>query len=205
MSTSNFAGHGLRARLALRRFGWANSVACLLCAMAAASWAWGIPHLTAQLQVQQRALAHTQHMLEAAEIAPPVVQKPLAEERLTTFYNALGEKHYAEQQIKTLFAIAQKTGLALNQAEYKSAVDKNGRFHTYQIVIPVKGSYGAIRQFCEQTLLTIPFASLDEMGFKREAIASQAVEARLRFTLYLSDTPSSVPHIEAATASDTRS
>lgn len=205
MTARNAATFGLEVRLALMRFGWASSIACLLCVLGAVSWAWGIPHLNTQLQKQQRTLDLTRQLLQASETASPVVQKPLAEQRLASFYDALGDRRYAEQQIKTLFSLAQKTGLTLNQAEYKSAADKNGRFHTYQIVIPVKGSYGAIRQFCQQTLLAIPFASLDEMSFKREAIASRAVEARLRFTLYLSDLPSPVQQVEAVATSGTKS
>jgi hypothetical protein len=205
MSAGNFTALGLQVRLAFMRFGWGNGIACLLCGLGIVSWAWGLPHMDAQLQAQQQSLNRAQQMLQASETAPPEVQKPLAEQRLTDFYDTLGDKRFSEQQIKTLFSLAQKSGLALNQAEYKSAADKNGRFHTYQIVLPVKGAYSAIRQFCEQTLLAIPFASLDEMSFKREAIASHAVEARLRFTLYLSDLPAPGPHIEAAMTSGGRS
>ena len=75
----------------------------------------------------------------------------------------------------------------MSRADYKFGADRNGRYRTYQIVLPVKGSYSAIRQFCEQTLLAIPFASLDEMNFKRDAIGSSTLEAKLHFTVYLAD------------------
>jgi hypothetical protein len=205
MNTVNFAALGLQLRLAFARFGLGNGIACVICIVGAASWTWGLPHLNAQLEIHQQSLNRAQQILQASQTAPPEVQKPLAEQRLESFYDTLGERRFSEQQIKTLFSLAQKSGLTLHQAEYKSTADKNGRFHTYQIVLPVKGSYGAIREFCEQTLLAIPFASLDELSFKREAIASGAVEARLRFTLYLSDLPASGPHIEAAVISGSRS
>jgi len=47
----------------------------------------------------------------------------------------------------------------------------------------------AVRRFCERVLLTIPFASLDEITFKREAVGNGSLDARLRFTLYLTDAP----------------
>ncbi|MGZ3158645.1 MAG: hypothetical protein ACXU7H_06145, partial [Burkholderiaceae bacterium] len=56
---------------------------------------------------------------------------------------------------------------------------------------PVKGQYQAIRKFCEQTLLAIPFASLDEINFKRDEITNSTLEAKLHFTLYLSDASTS--------------
>ena len=58
---------------------------------------------------------------------------------------------------------------------------------TYQIVLPVKGGYQPLWQFAMQGLRDMPFASLDEVSFRRDAIAEPVVEARLRFTLYLKD------------------
>jgi hypothetical protein len=110
------------------------------------------------------------------------------------FYAALGEQGYAEQQLKTLFDIAAKNGLRLDQGEYKSNFDRNSDTLAYQIQLPVVGSYSAIRQFCEEVLLAIPFASLDEMSFKRDAISNNNLEAKLRFTLYLTN------HQQIATA-----
>lgn len=174
-------------RLTLMRLGWTNSIACLISAVGILAWLWAVPHLRTQMTAQQQVLAKAKEMLDSANAEPPVSPRPVAEQRLASFYDSLGEGRYAEQQIKTLFAIAKKANLIISQAEYRWDSDKNGRYQTYQILLPVKGSYGAIRQFCEQTLLTIPFASLDEMNFKREAIANSTLEAKLRITLYFFD------------------
>jgi hypothetical protein len=117
------------------------------------------------------------------EVSAPV----LANQNLAEFYKVLGERPYAEQQVRTLFALAGKSGLSLSQGEYQSAVDANAGVSTYQITLPVKGSYRAIWQFSLAALRAIPFASLDEISFKREAINDANVEARLRFTLYLGE------------------
>lgn len=180
---------GLHIRLALMRFGWSNGIAGMLCIAGAAGWLWGMPYLRILADAQQKAVSRAQQSLRSAESPAPAVQRSVAEERLANFYDSLGEKRYAEQQVKTLFAIAAKTGLTLNQAEYKFAFDRNGRYHSYQINLPIKGAYGAIRQFCEQMLLAIPFASLDKIHFKRDAIASPMLEAKLRITLYLTEVP----------------
>jgi hypothetical protein len=173
--------------LGLLRFGWGNVQVCALGAAALAVALWWTPHAQGELASRQRALARATKELNAAndkDMAPPVSSN---EQRLNGFYRALGERRYAEQQVKTLFAVAAKTNLSLNQADYRQAFDKSGQFHTYQVTLPVKGSYGAIRQFCDQVLLAIPFASLDQMNFKRDAIGSNLVEAQLRFTFYLTD------------------
>lgn len=187
MNRSSIARIGLQVRLLLTRFGAGNSLACALCIVGIIGWVWGIAHLRAQASVQQRALHQAQQLLDAAAVAVPVAPRSVAEQRLHAFYDTLGEKRYAEQQVRTLFAIAAKNGLALNQGEYKFMYDKNGRFHSYHILLPVKGPYAAVRQFCEQALMAIPFASFDEMSFKRDAIANATLEAKLHFTLYLGE------------------
>jgi len=119
------------------------------------------------------------------QAAPP----PTANENLAHFYDTLGEKRHAEQQVKQLFDIAAKTGLALDQGDYKFSVDKGSRVAAYQVTLPVKGAYQNIWQFSLQALTAIPFASLDDIAFRRETISEPVVEARLRFTLYLKEKP----------------
>jgi len=187
MKNLHLAQFSLRLRLALMRFGWANGVACLLIALGCAAWLEVVPHFKGAAAALQNTLTQTQKTLAdtpLAAVAPPM---PQTDQRLHAFYDVLGETRFAEQQVKTLFALAAKSGLMLNQAEYKFAYDKSGRFHTYAILLPVHGQYAAIRPFCEQVLLAIPFASLDEINFKREAISTPILETKLRFTLHLDD------------------
>jgi hypothetical protein len=99
----------------------------------------------------------------------------------------LGERRDAEQQLKTIFGIAAKSGVVLSSGQYRAAYDSNGRFHTYQLSLPVKGSYRAVWQFCLQTLAALPFAALDEISVRRESIGDANVTARVRFTLYLKE------------------
>ena len=185
MKTVSPAQFALHARLWLARRGWPKPLAGLLLGAGAIAWLWGIPQLEQQTAARKTMLFAAQKTLTSA---PPVAiapALPLAEQRLQHFYDLLGETRYAEQQVKTLFALAAKNGLSLNQAEYKFAANKTGLFHTYAISLPVKGQYGAIRQFCEQVLLAIPFASLDAIDFKREAVSNPNLDAKLRFTLHL--------------------
>ncbi|MCC2975011.1 hypothetical protein [Massilia sp. IC2-476] len=118
-------------------------------------------------------------------VAPP----PSADQNLAQFYGVLGERARVDRQLKTVFGLAEKNGLALRQGEYRAAQDRAGRFYTYQITLPVTGRYAAIWQFAFDTLRALPHASLDDVAFRRDAIGSETVEARLRLTLYLSATP----------------
>jgi hypothetical protein len=179
----------LRLRLWLAARGPISIGAAVLCVAAVLALAWLLPERA--LQGQRRAVALGLAALpEPLAIAPPAT----ANANLALFYDTLGERRYAEQQVKTLFALASKAGLVLSQGEYKGALDRNGRFHTYQINLPVKGTYGAIWQFAVLALRAIPFASLDEISFRRETIGEPTVEAHLRITLYLTDqAPGALP------------
>ena len=170
----------LRARLAAARAGAGACAAVVLCLAGAAAWAWLIPQRAEQRLVLARPLPAPSALAVAA---PP----PSANENLALFQETLGEKQYAEQHVKTLFGLAAKAGLSLNQGEYKFGYDKASRVTTYQITLPVKGSYQAIWQFVLGALRELPFAALDDIGFRRENIGDTQVEARMRFTLYLKD------------------
>ncbi|MDB5774361.1 MAG: hypothetical protein JWP38_494 [Herbaspirillum sp.] len=176
---------GLRLRLALSRSGWIANTAGALCLVGALGWLWAMPRLHEQTVQRQYAMQGLKKTMNAG--APRTVQPKMqpAEQRLHDFYDALGESHYPEQQVKTLFSIAAKNGLSLTQAEYTPGYDQNGGFRTYRILLPIKGRYPAVRRFCEQVLMAIPFASLDEIDFKRQSISNPMPDVRLSITLYL--------------------
>lgn len=183
MKQLNLSAVALRARLALEALGPVFCAACVLALVGGAALVWLLPQRALQAERQQVALRLAAMPAQVQARSAPVS----ANDNLLHFYEALGEKRYAEQQVKTLFGLASKARLSLSQGEYKSAYERNARLHTYQVTLPVKGSYADVWQFGMMSLRAIPFASLDEISFKRDTIGETQVEARLRLTLYLSD------------------
>jgi hypothetical protein len=205
MTSSSFGRLLLRLQLAVR----ANPLlagAALIFLCCAGALAWTL-HAAVQVDAERHALLAARAARQAAAPAagaaapvaapvnqPPVTQPPAqSRDPLEAFYTALGPRRYAEQQVRTLFTLAAKNGLSLSQGEYKTGYDRNARVTTYQVNLPVKGSYGAIWQFAMGALREIPFASLDDISFRRDTIGDPAVEARLRLTLYLKDAPGGSP------------
>jgi hypothetical protein len=178
---------GCQLRLALARIGLVNGVSICALVLGLVGWLWVIPQLHAETKIQQAALVKAKTTLASPPVAV-AAQKSVAENRLGAFYTALAPTSDAEQQIKTIFAIASHQNLQLNLADYKMSANADGRYQSYQLQFPLSGSYAAIRQFCEQLLLEMPFASLDEINFKRDTINSQKLDAKLRITLYLVNT-----------------
>lgn len=181
MKKMNLAPLWLRLRLATRTIGPVGGAALAVALAALAVLAWAGPARERQAQQQAAALAQAAR----PPAAPVVSPEASANANLALFYASLGERRYAGEQVKTLFGIAAKTGLVLRQGEYKAAYDQNGRLHTYQVTLPVKGSYQAVWQFAMLALRAIPFAALDDIGFRRDEIGAAGVDARVRFTLYL--------------------
>lgn len=191
MTAPDAAAVPLRARLLLARLGPAACGAVLLCVLGLAAWVWAWQQRAALERFEARASAAATTSTPAARpSAPPVAEAAAAADsgrNLALFYDNLGPRRYAEQEVKTLFALAAKSGLSLNQGEYKFSYDQASRVHSYQVLLPVKGSYRAIWQFVLALLRAVPFAALDEISFKRELIADPVAEAHLRLTFYLKD------------------
>jgi hypothetical protein len=180
----------LRLQLALRRADPLLVGAALLLAAVLAAFGWTL-HARQQVQ-QERVRFEAQPARRAAAPGIEAAAAP-APDRLAAFNGALGERAQAEQQLRTLFALAARHGLELRQGEYKPAWDRNAQLYTYQVDLPVKGSYEAVWQFALAALRAIPFAALDDISFRRDGVRDAAVEARLRLTLYLRDTQGETP------------
>lgn len=179
MNTIHFSSIALQAQLWLMRRSMVASIGAFLCLAGTSVWLWSTQHAKMQHLLGQP------HPLTVASSLVPSITPPNDALNLAEFYDALGDEHYAEQQLKTLFALAVKNGLTLSKGQYTLAYEQNGLFYTYQLVLPVKGSYSSVWQFATQTLALIPFSALDDISFKRDMIADQLPEASLRFTLYL--------------------
>lgn len=179
----------LQGRLAIGRFGWTNLVALVLLLAGAAACLILLPSLETQLAARHETLADLQTRLRREVHQSAAVPQAAPPTNLGAFQATLGDIHQADDALKILFAEADHQLLVLDQAEYRLSYDKAGGFYAYSIRLPVKGGYLALRIFCEQVLLALPFASLDEITFKRRAAGETDVDARLHFTLYLAGPP----------------
>jgi len=179
----------LRLRLMLLRANPLVLAAGIVVLVMAGALAWTLNAVWAmeRAQAARDAQAKRKAPVAAAPEPVPAPAPAQAPDNLAAFYGALGARGSAEQQVKTLFTLATKSGLVLRQGEYKPGYDRNAKVYTYQVNLPVKGSYAAIWQFAMAALRAIPFASLDEITFHRDAIGDATVDARLKLTLYLRD------------------
>lgn len=110
-------------------------------------------------------------------------QRPDAQ--LLAFYEELPRARQAPEVVRRLHAHARAVGLVLESGEYRPLPDPSGKLVRYQILLPVKGGYPQVRDFLARAMRDTPGLALDGIGFQRDKGNSQALEAQLRFTVYL--------------------
>jgi len=106
-------------------------------------------------------------------------------DRLAAFYAFFPAANTVPDWLEQVYAVADSSGVRLETGEYKLVEERGHRLAAYQMTLPVRGSYRQVREFVAGVLENVPAASLDEIGFRRDSVGSPAVEARLRFTIYL--------------------
>jgi len=170
--------------MALRRESAPVWIACVLAAIASATYLLSIRPLEARIAERGQDLARIEKQARDAQPAD-APRTSLLEERLAAFNDTLCDRARLDAYVGSVFEQAAKQGLALAQAEYKLEHDKAGGFSAYQMTLPVRGPYPRLRRFVDATLAETGCAALDDVDFKREAIGATQTEAKLRFVFFL--------------------
>lgn len=84
---------------------------------------------------------------------------------------------------------AQAAGLSLPRGAYQWRADKAGKVASYQLALPVTGSYPAVRKFVDSTLATVPAAALAGISLERPNVGDGQVVANLNFEVFVRTTP----------------
>lgn len=85
--------------------------------------------------------------------------------------------------IAAILAHASENSLTVGSAEYLVVAESGGRYVRYQMLLPVKDQYGAIRRFLASVLNNLPNAALREIHVERPAVDGSVLDARVRFEL----------------------
>lgn len=106
-------------------------------------------------------------------------------EQLVTYYRFFPSQTSAPVWLGKIYKAAREQNIQLEQGEYRANRDKDGKLARYRITLPVKGTYLQVRRFVASVLTDVPIASLDQISFERQKIGDEALDAKIRLTLYL--------------------
>jgi len=142
--------------------------------------------LLRQAATRRSAAAAAPPTAEATPASPPLgASGTTMPGHLAQFQAVLAEHEALEPSIETLFALAKSNGLVLRLADYQYSRDSASGIYQCQISLPVQGDYASIWTFALEVLQALPFAALQDISFRRNAIAEPTPQALLRVTLYL--------------------
>jgi Tfp pilus assembly protein PilO len=105
-------------------------------------------------------------------------------EKVAAVYEYLRKEEDTTDWLAKLHGIGTATGIQMRTATYRTQPTE-GRIVRYEIVLPVAGSYGQIRDFLKRAALEIPVLSIDQVTLKKEERKGAALQAEMRLTLHL--------------------
>lgn len=166
-------------RYQLQRHGWLAASGLLLLILAVGLqllWVDGLHARNAALREELSAQRRAQQ------------QKPRDMEeksqRQASFYAGLPEANQALEAIAVLNQAAAKNQVSLSTAEYRITRQGSGPLLRYQVSVPMRADYVHLHAWLSQVLNALPNAALDDLSLKREDANLEALDARMRFTVY---------------------
>ena len=105
-------------------------------------------------------------------------------EKVAAVYAYLQKEEDTTDWLAKLHGIGTATGIQMRAATYRTQ-PAEGRIVRYEIVLPVSGSYGQIRDFLKRAVAEIPVMSIDQVTLKKEERKGGALQAEMRLTLHM--------------------
>jgi hypothetical protein len=141
----------------------------------------GIALLAAALAFSSFVVAPLQerNSLLAARKGPAPAQP--GAEKVAAVYQYLEKGEETTDWLAKLHGIGAATGVQLKSASYRTQ-KTDARIVRTEIVLPVAGSYGQIRDFLKRSLAEIPVLSVDSLSLKRH---ENRIQAEMRLTLHM--------------------
>jgi hypothetical protein len=174
---------GLRWTRRLReRLGTLGHIGVALLLSAAALVAY-VPKLARQTEALHEQAQRTRAQLD--DVRKRLAQRPNSPSQAAQLRAWFPTIDRATADLRVLFAAAGRNRVGLGKGEYTlvRAEDANG-LQRFEVVLPVKERYGAIKGFVADVMNDIPHASLAELRIERGAANVDVLDARVHFTLF---------------------
>ena len=173
----------LAAELGAHRQGlwWPLLVVAMLLLVALAAIA--IPGREAELAGKRETLSELRARA-AGQREPVAAPEATSEANYGTFRAALAAENEVLPGIEAILDAAESHHLMIARADYLRARDAQAQAASLQMTIPVRGRYTDVRNWMEEILARHAYVAVNELGFKREDIGLDQIEARVRMTIW---------------------
>ncbi len=178
-----------RLRYLGRRAGWPALAGAALLAGAGAIEFDSLPAARGKLAEVRAAIVKARAQRNVPERATADAANLLA---------ALPARDALEGIVAAIHQAAAAQGLATGSGEYRSRKEAGGEVLRYEIALPLKGAYTALRAWLADLAAQQPALAIDELSLHRSTAEAGQVEGRLRLSLFLRALPAN----PVATAAD---
>jgi hypothetical protein len=134
------------------------------------------------LPAQQSVFALRTELSNAAHAVPAKASQDLSPRQ---FAAALPTREQIPALLGVVLVQATDSGIVLEQGRYSYSPATTSRLARYTFEFPVKGEYGHIRSFINNSLTAIPALGLDKLRVERKNVADTLVSADVAFVIYL--------------------
>lgn len=169
---------------ATARLGLVGAAGLLLLLLAGVFWFGTVrPAQAERDRLAERAARLAERSRVAAAL--PAREPDSPERRMARFLAAFPDSAGAPATLLGLQAIAARHGLRLASGEYRFAPEPGTDLVRYQITLPVKAAYPAVRAFLDDALVAMPTLAIDALSLKRESAGAREVEGRVQLSLFV--------------------
>jgi hypothetical protein len=127
----------------------------------------------------------TSDQSESQEVAKTTIMAETPESPVNTVLSSAPEVKQVTYAIETLFSIASKHQLKLEEVMYQSQDTKKVPLLIYAIDFSVEQRYPRIKAFITDLLQALPYLALEQVSFEREEIRASQIRSDLRFILFM--------------------
>jgi len=185
-SPKHSAQHRLRLEVLLWRHGWGWLLLAVLVILFLTAQLLVLPKLAQQQDSHRKQLQQLQ--LEQSNLSQTIdtALKPTGDKKiLDQLLSVSIPEAEVSDVLRKIANMAERNGVALSQSDYQNSSKGHGGLNRLQVTLPLRASYPQLKQFIEQVLFEFPGVSLDDLVLKRESVAQNQVEIRIKLSLWV--------------------
>lgn len=166
------------------RLGWQGLLGCFLVAGSLAA----LPLVITMMAESHSIRDDAQLLRESVATRTDVLQRDDPAAQLQELYKSFPGSDFLANSLQKIYAAAMENNIVLTQGDYSLIEAEANLIQRYEVSIPVRAKYSQVRGFLSHVLREKNIALLN-MSLVRNTPTDSAIDAQLRFAVYVKDAP----------------